>query len=137
MKTLFVVSMLAMSTSAFSAVVKSYDTKNSCTIYKAVTNEDNGKPVLKTGETVVFDRNIYGFVLKDLEIDFDARKASTDISLSVVVGFNRPLFKTKAIIQESNPKFTEIVNQLNRKLAEIESICLNAENEIIYTTMRK
>lgn len=137
MKTFLALATLVISTSAFSAVVKSYDAKNLCSIYKAVTNESNGKPKLNKNETVIFERNIYGFAFKNLEIDFENRQAKVSIELSVVAGFNRTLFKRKSIIQESNPKFTTLINILNRKVVELETICVNAENEIIYAELKK
>lgn len=137
MKTFLALATLMISTSAFSAVVKSYDAKNSCSVYKAVTNESNGKPKLNKNETVVFERNIYGFAFRNLEIDFENRLAKVSIDLSVVAGFNRPLFKNKLTIQESNPKFTDLINNLNRKVIELDTICINSDNEIIYADFKK
>jgi hypothetical protein len=134
MKALLVMGLLAISTTAFSGVIKSYDAKNSCNLYKVVENaKDTGDmPPLKNGETVVYSKRIYGLVLQDMEINFDAREVKVDIQMSVVLGLNKSLLKSKARIDERNPNLKKITNMLNHKLNSAKEICITADNEIIY-----
>lgn len=129
MKAILVMGLFVISTSAFSAVYKSYDSKNSCNLYRAGQTEETTP---QKGEQVVLAKNVYGFSFSDLEIDFENREASVHIITNVVLGFNSPLLKSKVTMSADHPNFTALINQLNRKLYLLEKICVSSDNKIIY-----
>lgn len=136
MKTLLVMGLFVISTSAFSAVIKSYDAKSNCSLYKVVDNkEDRSVPALKAGESVTYAKRVYGLAMKNMDISFDNRDVKVDLELSVILGLNRNLMSKKLIIDEKNPNFKTLINMVNRRLTEIQSVCISSNNEIIYVRL--
>lgn len=130
MKTLLVMGLLTLSTSAFSSVVKSYDAKKSCTLYRVIHSDS--KEQKKSNESMYLNKEIYGFTFENMEIDFDRREVKVDPMMNVVLGLNQSLRTSKSTILESNPNFNNLINQLNRKLFLLERICISDDNQIIY-----
>lgn len=131
MKTLLVMGLLALTAaSANATVVKGQDTKKGCTLYRVV-HSDSKKP-MTSEETVFLNKEVYGITFENLEIDFDNREARVDIVMNVVMGLNRKVSETKSAILADNAQFNTLINQLNRKISLLESVCLNANNEIVY-----
>ena len=135
MKTLLVMGLLTLSSAAFSSVVKGYDAKNSCNLYR-VLYEENKTDKPRSGEVVVSTRSLYGLILENMEIDFDAREAKVQIVQNIVLGFNRPLLNNKAAIDERNPNFTKMINQLNRKVTNLDQVCVTSDNKFVYSRER-
>lgn len=131
MKMLIVCLFLMVSTS-FAAVVKSTDAENNCTLFEVIPNDENGGFEMKPGQRLVSARSVYGLSLIEMEINFDDRSVMVWPTMNIVLGLNRPLLLTKAIIREANPNFTFLVNQLNRKINLFEKMCINDANEIMY-----
>lgn len=131
MKTLLVVGFLAlMGTEAFASVVKSQDTKNNCTLYRAI--HADSKKQMQKNETVFLNREVYGIAFENMDVDFDNREVRVDVVMTIVLGLNKNITEQKAIISSDNPKFSSLVNQLNKKLSMLESVCINNQNEVIY-----
>jgi hypothetical protein len=125
-----------ISSTAFSAIIKSSDTKNSCSLYKVVeNNEDGSVPALKAGESVAYAKRVYGMAMKNMDISFDNREVRVDIEISVILGLNKNLMSKRLIIDEKNPSFKSLINMVNRRLTEIQSVCINSNNEIIYVRL--
>lgn len=129
MKTILVMGLLTLTSSAFATVVKSQDAKKGCTLYRVIHKES--KPQAKN-ESVFLNKEVYGIGFENMEIDFDNREARVDVVMNVVLGFNRNIAETKSTISADNAQFGTLVNQLNRKVSLLERVCLNANNEIIY-----
>lgn len=129
MKAILVMGLFVISTSAFSAVFKSYDAKQSCNLYRVGTSEE---VTPRKNETVVTPKNIYGLSFSDLEINFENRQASVQVIMNVTLGINTPLLKSKSTILADHPDFTALVNQVNRKLYLLERICVSSDSKIIY-----
>lgn len=127
MKTLLLIVLSIISTSAFSAVYKSYDSKESCSLYRV----DNTNQSQDNGE-VVYSKNVYGLSFENLEVDFANREASVQVIMNVTLGFNRSLVNKKSTISADNINFTKLINHLNRKINLFENICINDDNQIIY-----
>jgi hypothetical protein len=134
MKTLLVMGLLAISTTAFSSVARSYDSEHGCTLYRSVQDTDEAPGKLNPGEVIFVNKHVYGMSLSNLEINFDAREAKADINVNVIFGINQKLLADKSSITEENPHFTNIINQLNRKVDLMEKVCLSSDNKIVYTT---
>lgn len=129
-KTIVVMGLFIISTSAFSMVVKRADKANSCTLYRVIEAETKVKK--QANEVVVFEKGVYGFSLENLDIDFDHREAKVQVTLNVILGFNKPLLPQKQSIQATNEHFSFLTNQLNRKIMVFEKICIDSRSEIIY-----
>ncbi len=117
---------------AFGAVVSSTDAEKHCTLFQSVANEENGNVILREGQSLVTKRNTYGLSFVDMEIDFDRREVRVQPMMNIVLGLNRMLVPAKAVIRQDNPDFTVLINQLNRKIALFEKVCINSANEIEY-----
>lgn len=129
MKTLLLLLTLVVSP-AFSAIVTSLNADKSCTIYR-VTSEKSPA----TTEEVEYDsRELYGFSLINLKVNFIKQTATVDIEKKVVLGFDRNLNSHPVMIQASNPQFEFLTNQLNRTLHLFEKICLTDSNELLWAT---
>ena len=127
MKTLLSIVLFVISTSAYSAVYKTYDSNESCNLYSVVnTNESQ-----ENGE-VVYSKNVYGLSFENLEVNFENREASVQVIMNVTLGFNRSLVNKKSTISADNVNFTKLINHLNRKINLYEKICINDDNQIIY-----
>ncbi len=130
MKTLLVMGLLTLSTSAFSSVVKSYDAKKGCTLYRVIHSDTKEK--IKSSEKTYLDKEVYGFTFENMEVDFDGREVKVDPMINVVLGLNQSLRTSKSAIAEDNPNFSFLVNQLNRKLILLEKVCISDDNKIVY-----
>lgn len=130
-KTLLVMGLLALTTtSTFASVVKGHDSKRGCTLYRVIHSDS--KKQIQENETVFLNKEVYGITFENLAIDFDNREAQVDVVMNVVLGLNRNIAETKSIIPAENTQFTALINQVNRKISLLESVCLNANNEIVY-----
>ncbi len=123
---------LTLTFSSYAAVVTSTDNEKQCTIYQAVRENENGQVVIQDGQRLLSKKHVYGLSFSELEIDFDRREVRVQTMMNVVLGLNLMLVPRKSIIREDNPEFTFLVNQINRKLALFEKICVNADNEVVY-----
>ena len=101
---------------ARSEVVKEIDHAKSCTWYKRINHVRNsaGEYVLereiKPSEEVISKKDLYGFGLKDLEIDFDAREVKLNIDQKIIMGLNRNLTSSKVTLSADHPNFKTIIN---------------------------
>lgn len=129
MKTILVMGLLTLSSTAFTSVVKSYDQAKSCNLYRVVNETTKPK---QTNESVVYAKEVYGLALEDLEVDFDNREAKAQVIMNIVMGVNRVIVAGKSSMEETNPQFNFLINQVNRKLSLLEKICLSGDNKIIY-----
>jgi hypothetical protein len=134
MKAILVMGLFVISTSAFSAVFKSYDAKHSCDLYRAGTSEET-EP--RDGEEVVTTKSVYGFSFSDLEIDFKKREASVQIIKNVALGLNGSLLSSRATIAANHPDFTSLINKVNRKIYLLEKICIGSGDKIVYANERE
>lgn len=116
-----------ISSSAFSAVVRSKDYSKNCVLYRVTTE----KAPKQARETVIIEKEAYGLSTEDMEVDFDAREVKVNLTANIVFGFNRVL-ATKARILEGNTDFKNLTNQLNRKVMLLERACVDSQNEIVY-----
>jgi hypothetical protein len=138
MKALLVMGIFLISASAYSAIIKSQDSKSSCALYRVIDNNADGSPPqLKAGESLAFSKRLYGMTLKNMDISFDNREVKVDLELSVILGANRNLMSKKLIIDEKNPNFKALINHLNRKVSEFQSVCISSGNEIVYARLRE
>lgn len=127
MKTLLVIGLIAFSSSAFSAVYKSYDSNASCNLYRVVNTDQ-----VQDEDVLVYAKNVYGISFENLEVDFANREAKVQVMLNVTLGFNRSLLEKKSTISADNVNFTNLINHLNRKIKLFENICITDENQIVY-----
>jgi hypothetical protein len=134
-KFLFIMLAAFLAQSAQSAVIKKRDLDQNCTLYKAVTPDENGKLKLKSGEVIINQKDAYGLTFNDMEINFDTREVLVQPMINVVMGFNRPLVNGKAVISSENPDFNFLINQLNRKILVFEQMCITDKNVIVYAKM--
>lgn len=136
MKKVFALTLLAslFICSAQAAVVLGYDSGKGCDLYRAVQADANGKVILGSNETIVSSKEVYGLSLQDMEINFESREVLVTPMINVVMGFNRPLIKAKAIIPADHKDFSFLINQLNRKINLFEKICIN-NDRIVYAKM--
>jgi hypothetical protein len=125
---------LTISAETHASVFKSFDQDATCDLYRVVQAENNKVVKPGFGETVITDKEAYGLSFLDMEVDFSNHQVLIQPTINIVLGFNRPLIKTKAIIEETNPEFNFLINQLNRKIFLFEKICLR-ENIVIYAKM--
>lgn len=132
MKALLVMGLLSLTTSAFSAVVKSYDADHACTLYRVTTEEAGTKVKLNANENIVFAKAVYGLTFQNMEINFDNRDVKVQIVMNVVMGLNKPLVTPKSTISTDNAEFTTLVNHLNRKLNSLEKVCISTDNKIVF-----
>ena len=132
MKALLVMGLLTITTSAFSAVVKSYDADHACTLYRVTTENPGEKIKMNANESVVFAKGVYGLTFQDMEINFDNRDVKVQVTINVVMGLNKSLVTPKSTISSENTEFTTLVNQLNRKLNSLEKVCLSSDNRVVF-----
>ncbi len=130
-KLMSAIALLSISTTSFAAVYSSSDVKNRCTLYRVV----NPSTTLQAqpNETLEFKKDVYGFSLQDLSIDFDNREAKAVLMMHVALGFNRPLLSSEAVIAAENKNFTSLINYTNRRINLLQKVCVNRDNEIIYS----
>lgn len=120
--------MLILSSSAMGAIVRGYDKKEQCDIYRLTSEK---APRLQN-ESIITDKDSYGLSTIDMEVDFDEREVRVQLMANVVLGFNKVLTGSKVRILESNPEFKTLVNQLNRKILLLEKACVDKSNVLIY-----
>lgn len=123
---------LLSSLSAFSDVVKSEDLENHCTLYELGTRDEAGVTQLKEGQTLVSKNNLYGFSLKDLEVDFESKVVKVNLIQNIVFGFNKSLFPEKVTITPENKDFSFLINNLNRVIHLFDRVCVTSENKLVY-----
>lgn len=116
---------ISISSAVQSAVVKSYDSENGCNLYRVVQSDAKGKVKIKSNETIIFPKEVYGLSFQDMEINFDNREVLVTPLMNVVLGLNRPLINTKAVIIADHKDFKFLINQLNRKVNLFEKVCLS------------
>jgi hypothetical protein len=126
------ISIIFVCANASAAVVKSHDLDRSCTLYQAITPDQDGHVVLSAGQKLVSSKNVYGLSFIDMEVNFDRKEVLIQPMMNIVLGFNKELIAHKAVIKEGNADFGFLINQLNRKLLLFEKICIGAGNEVIY-----
>lgn len=119
-----------ISAPALADLVKQVDDKNGCTIYRSTSEE---KPAT-LDETVVSDVTLYGFVLRNMDIDFNRKQVTVDIVMSVVLGRNKNLTTGRAFIRSDNPQFHFLLNQLNRNILNLDRVCVTEKNELVYAS---
>ncbi|MFA6238352.1 MAG: hypothetical protein WC635_13550 [Bacteriovorax sp.] len=136
MKKLLAITLVTIlaSSSAFSAVVKSYDTEKNCDLYTVVQPDEKGKIKLKPTEVITYSKDVYGLSFQEMEINFENREVLVMPIMNVVFGINRPLTATKTSISADNEEFNFLINQLNRKLYVFEKVCIG-DNKIVYAKM--
>lgn len=127
-------STVLVSTTALSAVVKSYDSERNCDLYSVVQPDEKGKIKLKPTEVITYSKEVYGLSFQDMEINFENREVSITPVMNVVLGLNRSLTASKVSISADNEEFNFLINQLNRKLYVFEKVCIS-ENKVIYAKM--
>ncbi|MGZ3789469.1 MAG: hypothetical protein ACXVLQ_13150 [Bacteriovorax sp.] len=131
-QTLLFCFMTLFTSNAFSAVVQSHDKENSCTLYKVVSGDSNGKVALRSGEVIINSKEAYGLSFQDMEVNFDGHEVMIQPMINIVLGFNRPLTAGKVSIPEEHPEFQFLINQLNRKVSFFEKICISSDNKVVY-----
>lgn len=130
MKTTVAILCLIFAFNTQASLVQGFDKKNNCTLYRVVNSDS--KIQQQNDEVVIIEKDLYGITVQNLSIDFTKKEASLQVVANVIFGLNRPLFKDKSRIEESNPYFNFILNQLNRKLDILEEICISKDNRIIH-----
>lgn len=120
-----------VATSAFASVVKGHDEQNGCDLYRVISADNTGKTKLKSGDIIIFPKEVYGLSFQDLEINFDNREAQVQIMMNIIMGINRPLINSKTIISPEHQDFNFLINQLNRKVSLFEKVCIN-DGKIVY-----
>jgi len=120
---------LVFSASSFAIVFQSQDRARSCTLFRAASE---AAPQAATNETQYNDREVRGFILRNMEVDFVRQVVTVEVVQSVVMGLNRPLVSGRSTISSKNPEFKKLINQLNRSVLSLDAICINSKNEIVY-----
>jgi hypothetical protein len=84
------------------------------------------------GQSKVVHKKIsYGLYIKDMEIDFNQRKAFFDLKTAVSLGFDTTVTSDKISINESHPRFNEFINLLQKDLYFFKEVCLDSNNEVV------
>ncbi len=117
---------LILASTAKASVVVSYNSEHKCNNYR-ITSEN--KPQ-HSNETIILNKEVYGFSTQNLEIDFLNNKVHVDLMALVVLGINKKISSSKVTISESHQDFQLFINQLNRKIFLLEEICLTKNNEV-------
>lgn len=133
-RALFILSALLLSSHSFGAMVTAHDSERGCTLYQAVKENEDGQVVLEAGQRLLSSKRVYGLSFLDLEIDFDKHEARVQTMMNVILGLNRMLIPQKTIIRADHPEFTQLINQVNRRIALFEKICVTSENELVYAS---
>ncbi len=119
---------LILSSSAMGSIVRGYDKKEQCDLYRLTSEKAPRLP----NESIITDKDSYGLSTIDMEVDFDEREVRVQLMANVVLGFNKVLTGSKVRILESNPEFKMLVNQLNKKILLLEKACVDKNNVLIY-----
>ena len=86
-------------------------------------------------EEVFVTKELYGLTIKDMQIDFNSKAVSFEVTKRIVFALDYPLLPDRVFVRATNPNFKFIVNQLNRDLFTFDKVCITSENEMIYATM--
>ena len=127
-----IITAFLLSQSAFSALVKSNDTQNNCSLYQVISADENGEIHPTDDQVVLSMQNLYGLSFTDMEIDFNKQIVRVQATANVLLGFNHPLLPNKVIIEKNNPNFNFLINQLNRKILLFEKMCISNDNKVVY-----
>lgn len=120
-----------------SMVVENYDSKNNCTLTSKIEKDKNSKGeyvyvrAVKASESVVNTKQIYGFSLRNLKINFSRRYVTADLKTHVILGFDK--YKTIKI-DEDNKRLNSLINYLNNTVTLWDSVCVDSNNFLIYAT---
>jgi hypothetical protein len=120
--------LILLSQLSFANVVTSNDKENKCTLYRVTTDETP----IKDQEQIYSEKEVYGITFQNLEIQFNDKTVTVVPMMNIVMGLNRPLMNSKLLIKSSNPDFSNLINQLNRKLLSLEKLCVNQNAEVVY-----
>lgn len=123
-----------LSLNAHAAVLKSYDASNGCDLYRVSEAQSNGKIKLNSNEVIIYPKEVYGLSFQDMEINFENREVLISPMMNIILGMNRPIIKSKAVISADNKEFNFLINQLNRKVNLFEKVCIN-DTKIVYAKM--
>ena len=126
---LFIALIFMTAIPGFAAVVKATDKDQGCTLYR-VTDQDN--PMLKD-ESEVIPNDVYGLSIRDLEIDFNKKQVTVAVLVQIILGFDRNLTSHRLTISSTNPQLKYLTNEINRTVYLFNGICINHQNEIVYT----
>lgn len=124
--------LLFASSTSFASVIKNYDHKNSCNLYRVLRGDEKANYKPATGDEVVVTKDVYGLATRDLEINFNNRNASAIVMINIALGMNRQLVSFSPKIESDHKDFAKYINQLNRKATLIQKICINRDNTIVY-----
>ena len=130
---LLVISLL-FTISAQSAVVT--EDLGSCINYSILNKvEVNGEfhlPTITENQTVTNEKkDHYGLYLKKLSIDFTSQTASAELKQAIIFGFNRKLLTERISISSSHPQFNQFINEINKNVVLIRSICIDRDNMVV------
>ena len=131
-KTIITFLALTFCSASFAAIVKSKDDINNCTLFQVIQPDENGNIQTAENQSVVFSNDTYGMSFQDMEINFEKREVLVQPMVNIILGLNKQLIGSKAIISAKNDQFNFLINQLNRKILVFEKICIAKNNEIIY-----
>lgn len=126
--TLFILSLQA-------AVVK--EDLGNCTNYSILNKVESATgervlPILRTGQELINkNKEHYGLHIRNLEIDFINKQASAKVVQAIVLGFNRSLLSERVSISSTHPNFTQFINQINKNVLLISSICVDQDNMVV------
>jgi hypothetical protein len=123
-----------LGSSAYAAIVKSYDNENGCDLYKVIPNVPKVKIKLKTGEILIYEKEVYGISLENMDINFDDREVHVQAMISIVFGLNRPMLPKKVTLFPEHPQFNYLLNHFNKTLSLFEKVCIG-DNKIVYARM--
>lgn len=123
---------ILISTQAMSAVVRGFDFENNCNLFRVVPVDESGKIVKGDDEIVINSQDTYGLSFIDMEVNFNQREVTVKPIMNIVFGINRQLVNGKVSIEEKNPDFNFLINQLNRKVFLFEKMCITDDNKVIY-----
>jgi hypothetical protein len=129
----FLLSFIFMTSHSLASVVTSQDTAAECTIYRTTSPEAPAQ----VGEQEVDPREVYGFSLINMTVDFDAKLVRVDMLKRVVLGFDRVMNEKPLTIKQGNPNFLFLINHLNRDLHIFEKFCLTADHELAWASLFK
>lgn len=120
-------------TSTFASVVKGYDKESGCDLYRVIQKDATGKikNKQKSGEVIIYAKEVYGLSFQEMEINFDNREVLIQPTMNVILGINRPLTSAKVVLSSEREDFNFLINQLNRKVSLFEKICIN-DGKIVY-----
>lgn len=135
--TLIALIALTFAGTARSDVVTEYDQARNCTWYKVVNRvtNANGDVVLEReltdGEESISKKSLYGFGLKDLEINFGEREVSFNVEQKIILGLNRNLMSEKVTLSSDHPDFNQIINEVNIDIMLMDGVCLSKNGEFV------